>query len=100
LIGAPLGAIIRRGGLGTPLIFAIGFFMLFYFSSTVGEKFAKEDSLTPFMGMWLATFVLLPLGLFLTYKALNDSKLLTKEAYAKWAASLSTIFARFSTKKK
>jgi lipopolysaccharide export system permease protein len=99
LIGAPLGAIIRKGGLGTPLIFAIAFFMLFYFSSTVGEKFAKEDTLTPFVGMWLATFVLLPLGLFLTYKALNDSKLLTKETYSKWAASLSGIAAVFTFKK-
>ncbi|MBL7748026.1 MAG: LptF/LptG family permease, partial [Chitinophagaceae bacterium] len=54
LIGAPLGSIIRKGGLGTPLIFAIIFFMVFYFSSTTGEKFAKENSLTPFTGMWLA----------------------------------------------
>ncbi|MBU6306961.1 MAG: LptF/LptG family permease [Bacteroidetes bacterium] len=99
LIGAPLGAIIRKGGLGTPLIFAIIFFMLFYFSSTIGEKFAKEDSLTPFMGMWLATFVLLPLGLFLTYKAMNDSKLLTKETYSKWAATFVGI-PKWLTRKK
>jgi lipopolysaccharide export system permease protein len=99
LIGAPLGAIIRKGGLGTPLIFAIVFFMLFYFSSTVGEKFAKEDTLTPFVGMWLATFVLLPLGLFLTYKALNDSKLLTKETYSKLTASLSGVAALLIRKK-
>lgn len=99
LIGAPLGAIIRKGGLGTPLIFAIIFFMLFYFSSTIGEKFAKEDSLTPFMGMWLATFVLLPLGLFLTYKAMNDSKLLTKETYSKWAATFGGI-PKWLTRKK
>jgi lipopolysaccharide export system permease protein len=81
LIGAPLGAIIRKGGLGTPLIFAIVFFMLFYFSSTTGEKFAKEDSLTPFTGMWLATFILLPIGFFLTYKAMRDSHLFNKEFY-------------------
>jgi lipopolysaccharide export system permease protein len=85
--------------LGTPLIFAIAFFMLFYFSSTVGEKFAKEDTLTPFVGMWLATFVLLPLGLFLTYKALNDSKLLTKETYSKWTASLSSVSVLLNRKK-
>lgn len=81
LIGAPLGSIIRKGGLGTPLIFAIVFFMVFYFSSTTGEKFAKEDSLTPFTGMWLATFVLLPIGIFLTYKAMRDSQLFNKEFY-------------------
>lgn len=99
LIGAPLGAIIRKGGLGTPLIFAILFFMLFYFSSTVGEKFAKENTLTPLTGMWLASFVLLPLGLFLTHQALNDSKLLTKETYTKWGATLSGIAGRLARKK-
>jgi lipopolysaccharide export system permease protein len=81
LIGAPLGSIIRKGGLGTPLIFAIIFFMVFYFSSTVGEKFAKENTLTPFGGMWMATFILLPLGLFLIYKAMRDSQLFNKESY-------------------
>ena len=83
LIGAPLGSIIRKGGLGTPLIFAIAFFMVFYFSSTAGEKFAKENTLTPFAGMWLATFILLSIGLFLIYKAMHDSRLFNKEAYAR-----------------
>lgn len=81
LIGAPLGSIIRKGGLGSPLIFAIGFFMLFYFSSTSGEKSAREGSMTPFTGMWLSTFILLPIGLFLTYKAMRDSQLFNKEFY-------------------
>lgn len=81
LIGAPLGSIIRKGGLGTPLIFAIVFFMIFYFSTTMGEKFAKEDTLTPFTGMWLATFLLVPIGIFLTYKAMHDSQLFNKEWY-------------------
>jgi len=81
MIGAPLGSIIRKGGLGMPLILAIGFFMLFYFSSTMGEKSAKEGTLTPFMGMWLSTFILLPMGLFITYKALHDSNLFSKEFY-------------------
>jgi lipopolysaccharide export system permease protein len=84
LIGAPLGSIIRKGGLGTPLIFAIIFFMVFYFSSNTGEKFAKEGTLNPFTGMWLATFVLLPLGLFLTYKAMRDSQLFNKEFYGRF----------------
>lgn len=86
LIGAPLGAIIRKGGLGTPLIFAIIFFMLFYFSSTTGEKFAKEGTMTPFMGMWMATFILTPLGIFLTYKAMRDSHLFNKEFYYRAAS--------------
>ena len=81
LIGAPLGSIIRKGGLGSPLIFAIVFFMVFYFSSTTGEKFAKEGSMDPFVGMWLSTFILLPIGIFLIYKAMHDSTLFNKEYY-------------------
>lgn len=92
LIGAPLGAIIRKGGLGTPLIFAIIFFMIFYFSSTAGEKFAKENTLSPFGGMWLATFILLPVGLFLIYKALKDSQLFNKEAYSRFARYIRQFF--------
>jgi lipopolysaccharide export system permease protein len=83
LIGAPLGSIIRKGGLGTPLIFAILFFMVFYFSSTMGEKFAKEDKMTVITGMWLSTLVLVPVGIFLTYKAMHDSQLLNKEFYTR-----------------
>ena len=85
LIGAPLGSIIRKGGLGSPLIFAIGFFMLFYFSSTSGEKAAREGSMSPFAGMWLSTFVLLPMGLFLTYTAMRDSQMFNKEFYFRTA---------------
>jgi lipopolysaccharide export system permease protein len=81
LVGAPLGSIIRKGGLGTPLIFAILFFMVYYFTSTTGEKMAKEDTITPFAGMWLATAVLLPIGVFLTFKALNDAPVLNREFY-------------------
>ncbi|SDC90050.1 LptF/LptG family permease [Niabella drilacis] len=81
MIGAPLGSIIRKGGLGTPMIFAIAFFLVFYFSSNTGEKMAKEGSLTPFSGMWLSTFVLAPIGAFLTYKAMHDSNLFNKEFY-------------------
>ena len=94
LIGAPLGSIIRKGGLGTPLIFAIIFFMVFYFSSTTGEKFAKENTLSPFAGMWLATFVLVPVGLFLTYKAMRDSQLFNKEVYKKAAKYIGSFFGR------
>lgn len=81
LIGAPLGSIIRKGGLGNSLLFAIAFFMIFYFLSNTGEKFAKEGAWTPFMGLWLSTFVLVPVGIFLTIKAMNDSKLFNKEPY-------------------
>ncbi len=81
LIGAPLGSIIRKGGIGTPLIFAIIFFVLFHLMNTFGEKFVKEGITNPLLGMWLATFVLLPVGFFLTYKAMRDSQLFNKEFY-------------------
>ena len=97
LIGAPLGSIIRKGGLGTPLILAIGFFMLFYFSSTSGEKSAREGSLTPFTGMWLSVFILLPIGLFLTYKAMRDSELFNKEYYLRVIRNLRSFFRSFRT---
>ena len=95
LIGAPLGSIIRKGGLGTPLIFAIVFFMVFYFSTTVGEKLASQGSLTPFTGMWLATFILVPFGIFLTYKAMRDSQLFNKEWYYRFAKPIGASFRQF-----
>lgn len=81
LIGAPLGSIIRKGGLGMPMVVAVVFFMFFYFLNTLGEKFVKENVLSSFTGMWLATMILVPLGIFLTYKAMHDSQLFNKEYY-------------------
>jgi lipopolysaccharide export system permease protein len=63
------------------MISAIGFFMLFYFISNTGEKFAKEGEWSAFSAMWLSTFVLTPLGIFLIYKAMHDSQLFNKEYY-------------------
>ncbi len=81
LIGAPLGSIIRKGGIGLPLIFSVIFFVIFYLLNNYGTKFVKEEVLQPISGMWLATFILTPIGIFLTYKALNDSQLFNKEFY-------------------
>ena len=81
LIGAPLGSIIRKGGIGTPLVIAVLFFMFYFFFNTMGEKYVKEDILTSFGGMWMATLVLFPLGIFLLYKAMHDSQLFNKEFY-------------------
>ncbi len=74
-IGAPLGAIIRKGGLGLPVVVAIVFFLLYHIIATVAEKSATTGSLTPFFGMWLAIIILSPLAAFLTYKATVDSAL-------------------------
>ena len=82
MIGAPLGSIIRKGGLGSPMVFSIIFFMVFYFLGTTGEKFAKEGAWLPVAGMWFSTAVLVPVGIFLTYKAMRDSQLFSKEFYS------------------
>ncbi len=81
LIGAPLGAIIRKGGLGMPIVVSIVFFLFFHIMSITGEKFAKEGVILPKEGMWTATIILLPIGLFLTYKATKDSGLFDVDAY-------------------
>lgn len=80
-IGAPLGSIIRKGGMGMPLVVAIIFFLIFHLLNMFGEKFVKEGLASPFLGMWLAVLVLTPVGIFLTYKALHDSQLFNVEFY-------------------
>lgn len=81
LIGAPLGSIIRKGGIGTPLVFAVIFFVIFFLLNNFGKKFVKEAVMAPVWGIWLATIVLVPIGIFLTYKAMRDSQLFNKEFY-------------------
>lgn len=100
LIGAPLGSIIRKGGLGTPLVFAVAFFVIFFLLNNFGIKFVKEDVLKPTSGMWLATFVLTPIGLFLIYKAMQDSQLFNQEFYFRTIRKLSPFLARFKMTKK
>ena len=80
-IGAPLGSIIRKGGLGMPLVIAIIFFIIFHLLNIFGEKFAKEGIASVWFGMWLSVIVLVPVGAFLTYKAMHDSQLFNKEFY-------------------
>ena len=80
-IGAPLGAIIRKGGLGMPVVVSILMFITYYMVSISGEKFAREDLWDMSSGMWFSTLIFLPVGFFLTYKAANDSGLLNIETY-------------------
>lgn len=84
LIGAPLGAIIRKGGLGMPVVVSVIFFLLYYIIWTIGEKSAKGGSLSPIIGEWISIMVLTPIGIFLTYKAANDSVLFDMEAYKRF----------------
>lgn len=80
-IGAPLGAIIRKGGLGMPVVVSILLFILYYIFSMTGEKSAREDVWSMFSGMWFSTFIFLPVGIWLTYKAASDSSIMSAETY-------------------
>ncbi len=95
-IGAPLGAIIRKGGLGLPVVMSIIFFLIYHIISTIGEKSAKEGTMSPIAGMWMAIVVLAPLGAFLTWKATSDSALFDLEYYK---LMFQKFFARFKKKK-
>ena len=81
LIGAPLGAIIRKGGLGLPLVISILFFLAYHITSITGEKMAREGVIPAWKGMWMSSAILLPVGLFLIYKATRDSAIFDREAY-------------------
>jgi lipopolysaccharide export system permease protein len=81
LIGAPLGAIIRKGGMGLPLVISILFFLAYHITSITGEKFARESIIPSWQGMWLSSAILFPIGLFLIFKATHDSRLFDSEAY-------------------
>ena len=88
LIGAPLGAIIRKGGLGMPLVIAVVFFITFHILNITGEKLVKAGSASPWLGMWMSTLILLPLAFWLIKAARNDSQIFTKEWYLRvWRAT-------------
>jgi lipopolysaccharide export system permease protein len=80
-IGAPLGSIIRKGGFGLPIVISVILYLGFHVVSLMGEKAARTLAWAPFDGMWMPIAVLLPLGLFLTFQASNDSQLLDKSAW-------------------
>src|SRR5690606_22372301 len=80
-IGAPLGAIIRKGGLGTPAVISVLFFVIWYVISLSGEKLVEENLISTPAGMWASTYLLLPAGLFLTYKASTDSVIMNIDTY-------------------
>ena len=71
-IGAPLGSIIRKGGLGMPIVFAVSIFIIFHFVNTFGKRVAQENGMSAFMGVWLSSLILTPLAILLTYRAIND----------------------------
>jgi lipopolysaccharide export system permease protein len=78
-IGAPLGAIIRKGGLGLPIIFAVLIFITFHFINTFGKRISQENGISPFMGAWMSSFILTPLAILLSYRATNDIGLINMD---------------------
>jgi len=90
-IGAPLGAIIRKGGLGMPVVVSILMFIAYYILLIIGEKFAREDEWSMTNGMWFSSVVFLPLGIWLTYKAATDSGVMNVESYQMFFKKLAKL---------
>ncbi|MDP4208574.1 MAG: LptF/LptG family permease [Bacteroidota bacterium] len=91
-IGAPLGAIIRKGGLGMPVVISVLFFVLYYIVSLSGEKFAREGVMPPHTGMWISSLILLPIGILLTRKATRDSSMFNIDTYLNYFKKLGNLF--------
>ena len=90
-IGAPLGAIIRKGGLGLPIVFAVLIFISFHFINTFGKRVSQEDQLNPILGAWMSSLILSPLAVLLTYRATNDIGLINLDIFM---APFQKIFQR------
>jgi lipopolysaccharide export system permease protein len=93
-IGAPLGAIIRKGGLGMPAVVSTLFFILFWVISFAGEKYAAEGVVPPWQGIWFSSAVLMPIGIFLTIKATNDASLFDADAWVSFFKKLFKVRER------
>jgi lipopolysaccharide export system permease protein len=94
LIGAPLGTITRKGGLGLPLVISVFFFILFHVINTSGEKMVKEGVLYPYAGMWLSAAILIPVGLFLMQKARKDGQSFQSEKLSKIWSAIRALFRK------
>lgn len=103
-IGAPLGAIIRKGGLGAPIVISVVMFIIYYIIDNAGYKMAREALWPVWQGMWLSSSVLLPIGVFLTYKAATDSGLFNPEVwlkiYDRVVADVKSWITKLDTKQK
>lgn len=95
-IGAPIGAIIRKGGLGTPVVISIFMFIFYYMINNIGLKMARDGVWPEWQGMWLSSFVLAPMGIFLTYKAVNDSTIMNADTYIN---AIKNLFGKRATRK-
>ncbi|MEN6589612.1 MAG: LptF/LptG family permease [Proteiniphilum sp.] len=87
-IGAPLGSIVRKGGLGTPIVISVGLFIIYYIVENVGYKMTRDGVWEHWFGMWFSSLILLPIGIFLTYKAMNDSVIMNADTYVNFFKKL------------
>ncbi|MBR1769868.1 MAG: LptF/LptG family permease [Bacteroidales bacterium] len=87
-IGAPLGAIIKKGGLGMPIVVSVISFVIYYILGQMGTMLARSATIPPWVGMWASTIVFLPIGIFLTVKATSDAKLLSLDEWRRKIVSL------------
>ena len=94
-LGAPLGAIVKKGGLGWPVLIAILFFLIYFILTRSGEEMAENGSLQPITGMWLSAFIITPITIFIFYKSNQDSRLFDFEFYLKF---FNSIFAKKKNK--
>lgn len=99
-IGAPLGAIIKKGGIGTPLVISVFLFIVYFIFDNMGYKMARDGKLPVWEGMWLSTVVLLPLGIFFTVKAIDDSAVFNIDAYRNFFRRLAGIRSKRSLEMK
>lgn len=91
-LGAPIGALIRKGGLGTPAIVAVLFFVLYWVIDITGIKLARDGAISASLGVYISTIVLFPTGLFLTWKAIHDSSIINLENFNTWRKTISRKF--------
>ena len=97
-IGAPLGALIRKGGLGTPAIIAVLFFVLYWVVDISGEKLARDGATSAFVGKFISAFVLVPIGAFMTYKAIEDSSFINMDSIKSQIRKIKSRIAGFFRK--
>ena len=100
LIGAPLGAIIKRGGLGFPVLVSVLFFIIYYVVSIGGEKYAKGGAVPVILGVWMANILLLPVGLFFLRQAKKDARLFDSDFYRVIFNRIQDWFGGFNKKLK
>jgi lipopolysaccharide export system permease protein len=93
-IGAPLGSIVRKGGLGTPIVISVVLFIIYYIVDNVGYKMTRDGVWEHWFGMWFSSFILMPIGVFLTYKAMNDSVIMNADTYLEFFKKLFFIRAK------